>query len=167
VSPTDQGRHRALDALNFSLADVRDGLGPYLAIYLLTEQHWDEASIGVVMSIAAIAGIIAQTPAGALIDATTAKQALLIAAAAAVTLACLTLPWLHAFALVAASQAVAASAGAIVPPAIAAVTPASSGRMPWRDAPDATRRSTTPATPSPRCWRECWPTALVRSWCSG
>ena len=53
----------ALDAANFFLADVRDGLGPYLAIYLLTEQKWDEASIGVVMSVAAIAGIIAQTPA--------------------------------------------------------------------------------------------------------
>jgi hypothetical protein len=36
---------RPLDALNFFLADVRDGLGPYLAIYLLTVQHWDEASI--------------------------------------------------------------------------------------------------------------------------
>ena len=48
---------RALDALNFFLADVRDGLGPYLAIYLLTEQKWDEASIGVVMSVAALAGI--------------------------------------------------------------------------------------------------------------
>ena len=44
---------RALDAANFFLADVRDGLGPYLAIYLLTEQKWDEASIGLVMSIAA------------------------------------------------------------------------------------------------------------------
>ncbi len=39
---------RALDALNFFLADVRDGLGPYLAIYLLTEQKWDAASIGMV-----------------------------------------------------------------------------------------------------------------------
>ena len=29
---------RPLDALNFFLADVRDGLGPYLAIYLLTVQ---------------------------------------------------------------------------------------------------------------------------------
>jgi hypothetical protein len=36
---------RPLDALNFFLADVRDGLGPYLAIYLLTEQKWDQASI--------------------------------------------------------------------------------------------------------------------------
>ena len=44
---------RPLDALNFFLADVRDGLGPYLAIYLLTVQHWDEATIGIVLSVAA------------------------------------------------------------------------------------------------------------------
>src|SRR5216683_6373981 len=75
-----------LDWLNFFLADVRDGLGPYLAIYLLTVQKWDEASIGVVMSIAAAAGILAQTPAGALIDATRAKRAVVASAALAVTL---------------------------------------------------------------------------------
>ncbi len=51
-------------------ADVRDGLGPYLAIYLLTVQKWDAASIGVVMSIGGIAGILAQTPAGYFIDVT-------------------------------------------------------------------------------------------------
>jgi hypothetical protein len=71
---------RRLDALNFFLADVRDGLGPYLAIYLLTEQKWNESSIGLVMSIAALAGIVAQTPAGALIDRSTAKRGLMIAA---------------------------------------------------------------------------------------
>jgi MFS family permease len=113
---------RPLDALNFFLADVRDGLGPYLAIYLLTEQKWDQASIGVVMSVAAIAGIIAQTPAGALIDRSTAKRALMVAAAIAVTLACLALPFIHRFELVAATQALAACAGAVFPPAIAAVT---------------------------------------------
>src|SRR5438445_802883 len=42
---------RALDAANFFLADVRDGLGPYLAIYLLTEQKWDEARLVSVHSI--------------------------------------------------------------------------------------------------------------------
>ena len=61
---------RRLDALNFVLADVRDGLGPYLAIYLLTVHNWDQASIGVVMSIAGVARILAQTPAGALVDRT-------------------------------------------------------------------------------------------------
>ena len=74
---------RPLDALNFFLADVRDGLGPYLAIYLLTEQKWDEASIGIVMSIATSAGILAQTPAGALVDVIRAKRGLMMAAALA------------------------------------------------------------------------------------
>jgi hypothetical protein len=55
---------RALDAANFFLADVQGGLGPYLAIYLLTEQKWDEAQIGLVMSIAGVAGIVAQTQCG-------------------------------------------------------------------------------------------------------
>jgi len=50
VQPSKKTVARALDALNFFLADVRDGLGPYLAIYLLTEQKWGEASIGAVMS---------------------------------------------------------------------------------------------------------------------
>jgi MFS family permease len=113
---------RALDALNFFLADVRDGLGPYLAIYLLTEQKWDEASIGAVMSVAALAGIVAQTPAGALIDRSTAKRALMVGAAILVTLACLVLPLIDRFELVAATQALAAAAGAIFAPAIAAVT---------------------------------------------
>ena len=113
---------RALDALNFFLADVRDGLGPYLAIYLLTEQKWDQARIGVVMSVAALAGIVAQTPAGALIDSSRAKRGLMVAAAAAVTSACLALPLLHRFELVAATQALAACAGAIFAPAVAAIT---------------------------------------------
>jgi len=113
---------RPLDALNFFLADVRDGLGPYLAIYLLTEQKWDQASIGVVMSIAALAGIVAQTPAGALIDRSTAKRGLMIAAAIVVTLACLTLPFIARFEWVAATQAIAGTAGAIFAPAVAAVT---------------------------------------------
>jgi MFS family permease len=113
---------RPLDALNFFLADVRDGLGPYLAIYLLTERKWDQASIGIVMSVAALAGIAAQTPAGALIDRSTAKRALMITAAIVVTLACIALPLIARFELVAATQAFAAAAGAIFAPAVAAVT---------------------------------------------
>lgn len=113
---------RALDASNFFLADVRDGLGPYLAIYLLTIQHWDEASIGVVMSIASAAGILAQTPAGALIDAMKAKRAIVAASALLVTVASLTLPWLPSFIPVAISQATAHAAGVVFAPALAAIT---------------------------------------------
>ena len=119
---TVQQALRPLDALNFFLADVRDGLGPYLAIYLLTEQKWNEASIGVVMSVAGLAGIAAQTPAGALIDASNAKRGLVIAAAILVTTACLLLPLFPQFWLVAAAQAVAGASGAVFAPAISAMT---------------------------------------------
>jgi MFS family permease len=118
-----------LDALNFFLADVRGGLGPYLAVYLLAERDWDEASIGVVMSIATAAEILAQTPAGALVDAIRAKRALMALAALAVTAASLTLPWLSAFWTVATSQGIAHAAGTVFGPAIAAITLGTVGRQ--------------------------------------
>ena len=121
---SDQARlaGRALDAANFFLADVRDGLGPYLAVYLLTEQHWNEARIGLVMSISTIAGIVAQTPAGALVDATRAKRTVMAIAAVMVTVASLSLPLFPTFGPVAISQGIAQAAAVIFPPAIAAVS---------------------------------------------
>jgi MFS family permease len=114
--------NRALDASNFFLADVRDGLGPYLAVYLLTIQKWDEASIGLVMSVTTVAGILAQTPAGALVDSTKAKRTVMVGAAILVTAASLLLPWLSSFFSVAASQATAHAASAVFGPALTAVT---------------------------------------------
>ena len=115
-----------LDGLNFFLADVRDGLGPYLAIYLLAvrgpEHGWNEATIGLVITIAGVAGLLAQTPAGALIDRSRHKRAIVIAAALAVTLSCLALPFITSFHAVAATQSLAGIAGAIFPPALAAIT---------------------------------------------
>ena len=128
VTSDDQGKRvlaragLALDAANFFLADVRDALGPYLAVYLLTERQWDAASIGVVMSIATVAGILAQTPAGALVDATRAKRVVMVAAATLVTAASLLVPWLSSFWPVAVSQATAHAAGVLFGPALAAVT---------------------------------------------
>jgi len=121
-SKSRQRANRALDAANFFLADVRDGLGPYLAVYLLTEQKWDEASIGAVMSIAGFAGIVAQTPAGALVDTTRRKRLVMACAALIVTCASLILPLCPSFWPVAVSQGIAHAAGAIFPPAIAAVS---------------------------------------------
>lgn len=117
---------KGLDALNFFLADVRDGLGPYLAIYLIAtrgpDHGWNEATTGLVMTIAGIVGLIAQTPAGALIDKTRQKPAIIITASIAVTASCLVLPFIQNFYLVAGTQSIAAIAGAIFPPAMAAIT---------------------------------------------
>ena len=67
---------RPLDWLNFFLADVKDGLGPFLAIYLLSSRHWEPGEIGVVMMIAGVATVAARTPFGALIDWTRWKRAI-------------------------------------------------------------------------------------------
>src|SRR4051812_49107826 len=76
---------RALDALNVVLADVRDGLGPYLAIYLATK-HWDASRIGLAMATMGVASVIAQSPAGALVDRTRHKRSWMAAAAILVAL---------------------------------------------------------------------------------
>ncbi|MEK9211943.1 MFS transporter [Sphingomonas sp. 2378] len=126
--PSHARRERlpALDAMNLFLADVRDGLGPYLAIYLVSvrgpSHGWNEASAGVVMTIAGIAGLIANAPAGALIDRVYAKRAVLVAAAVAVTLASASLPFVEGFWAVAAGQSLAAVAASVFAPGIAAIS---------------------------------------------
>src|ERR1700730_11429373 len=99
-------RHEySLDALNFFLADVRQGLRPHLAIHLLTARLWAEDQIGFVMTIATVSGLIVQTPAGALTDVSHAKRAIVVAAALVVTGASILLPFLSSFVFVAGSQA--------------------------------------------------------------
>jgi MFS family permease len=112
----------ALDLLNFFLADVRDGLGPYLSIYLLLTHHWDQASIGFVMGVGGIAAIIAQTPVGAFVDRTTAKRALVIAGAVTVTAVALAMPLFRRFFAISILQALTGVAGSVFAPALAAIT---------------------------------------------
>jgi MFS family permease len=118
--PSKQSLH-ALDALNIVLADVRDGLGPYLAIYLATKQ-WDPAKIGLAMSAMGIASVIAQTPAGGLIDRTRRKRSWMVAAAAMIAVASIAMVRLPTFSVILGSQVALGVASAIFAPAIAAVS---------------------------------------------
>jgi MFS family permease len=111
----------ALVALNFFMADVRDGLGPYLAA-LLQQEGWGPDRIGLLMTAGGLIGMAATIPAGALVDATTMKRGLMVAASLVVTASCLALlvtdtPW-----IVVATQMVTPLAGAVIPPAIAGIT---------------------------------------------
>lgn len=118
----DRRNNLSLDSLNFFLADVRDGLGPYLAIYLLAVHHWEPASIGLVMTIAGVAALITQTPAGAWVDNSRRKRALIAIAALVVTGSCLLLPFVTSFTWVALTQTLSAMAASIFAPAICAIT---------------------------------------------
>jgi MFS family permease len=111
----------ALNALNFFMADVAGGLGPFLGVFLQA-QHWSPAEIGVVMTIGGIAGMAVTTPLGALVDRTRAKRAIVVAAAVAITLASIAILLRTGFVVVAGAQVVNGMAGAAVGPAIAAIT---------------------------------------------
>lgn len=117
---------KALDGLNFFLADVRDGLGPYLAIYLLAvkgpTQGWNEGTIGFVVTIAGLCGLFTLSPAGILIDKLPAKRLLLVVAALVVTAGCLLLPFVSSFLMVTLTQSVTAMAASIFAPVIAAIS---------------------------------------------
>lgn len=112
---------RALDALNIFLADVRDGLGPYLAIYLSTRQ-WEAGKIGMAMSAMGLATVAAQTPAGALLDATRHKRTAISAAALAVAVGAVMMALRPTLPFILSAQVLMGLAVAVFPPAIAAVT---------------------------------------------
>jgi MFS family permease len=115
-------RQRPLDWLNFFLADVKDGLGPFLAIYLLSSRHWNPGEIGVVMMIAGIATVAARAPFGALIDWTRWKRALIVIAAITVAVGAFAMSLFPNFWVVAAAQAVIGSADAVFPAAVGAIS---------------------------------------------
>lgn len=113
---------RSLDYLNLFLADVRDGVGPYLSVYLKASQHWNPAQIGIAMSASTIATVIAQTPAGALVDRLNQKRTLIVLAAALVTIGCIGIALVPTFGVVIGCQILIGLAAAVFPPAIAAIT---------------------------------------------
>ena len=79
MSPTTRTKQRSLRSLewlNFFLADVQTGLGPFLAAYLASS-GWSPGSVGYVLTFGGLVGVLMQTPAGAVIDAVHRKRTLL------------------------------------------------------------------------------------------
>jgi len=113
---------RALDLLAFFLADVKGGVGPFLAVYLQASRHWDSASIGMALAVTAAAGVIAETPAGALVDRLPQKRELVAMAALLIAVACLATVWFWNEPALMAAQALVGLVGAIFQPALAAIS---------------------------------------------
>ncbi len=111
----------ALNALNFFMADVQAGLGPFLGVFLQA-RHWSPAQIGIVMTIGGLSGMVVTAPLGAFVDGTVAKRSIVVATALIIAVASTaTLLWPN-FAVVTTAQIVTGIAGAAVGPAIAAIT---------------------------------------------
>ena len=112
---------RALDALNVFLADVRDGLGPYLAIDLAT-RRWEAGTIGIAMAAMGVATVAAQTPAGAWIDRTRHKRLAIVAAALAIAAGAIGMVSRPTLPVILTAQVAIGIAAAVFPPAIAAIS---------------------------------------------
>lgn len=115
--------HRAsLDWLNFLLADLRGGLGPYVNVFLLTEVGWDQAKIGALLTASGLIGIAFHGPIGALIDATRAKRGLIIGGAWLLALLGAGIATYPTIAVVFVADVSMALLGAVFAPTIAAIT---------------------------------------------
>lgn len=113
---------RGLDGLNFLMADVRDGLGPYLSVYLKGSLNWSAGDIGIAMASSSIAAALFQIPAGLLVDAMRAKRLLVAASGLAVALGCVLIALFPGLGAIIAAQVMIGAASAIIPPALAAIS---------------------------------------------
>ncbi|HEY1932235.1 MAG TPA: MFS transporter, partial [Acetobacteraceae bacterium] len=111
-----------LAAINFFLADVAGGLGPFLATWLAGAAHWSPERVGIVLTVIGLAGIAFAGPAGALVDALGCPRLLLALGTLIVAIGTLALLPARHLAPVLVSQIAVAAAAALIAPALTALT---------------------------------------------
>jgi MFS family permease len=112
---------KALDWLNFFLAALLVGFGPFVAVHL-AESGWAPASIGAILTISGLAGLTTQVPAGELIDVIGSKRALFGAAAAAAALALVIFGLRSDFPSISGAAIIQGAVGSVLGPSIAAIS---------------------------------------------
>ncbi len=112
---------RGLDGLNFFIANVQTGFGPFIAVYLTTEK-WTQVDIGLVLTISGLVGLLGQVPGGALVDAVAAKRVMASVAVGAIAASALALAAWPIFPLVLMAEILHGAAGCLLGPAIATIS---------------------------------------------
>ncbi len=112
----------SLDAVNFLLADVRGALGPYLNVFLVTEQRWSQTEVGLVTTIAGLLGLAVQAPIGAAIDETRAKRGAIVLALVVLGIGAAVIFAWPSFWPVVIANSLMAIVGDVFGPAVAALT---------------------------------------------
>ena len=112
---------RALQSLNFFMADMQAGIGPFLGVFL-QGRGWATGPIGTVMTVGGIAGMVMTAPAGAFIDHTTHKRWVVIITGTCTVAASFLILLSQSGLVVTASQVATAIAGAAIGPAVTGMT---------------------------------------------
>jgi len=108
-------------AVNFFMADMQSGIGPFLGVFLI-ERGWTSGLIGTALSIGNVAGMLITTPVGGFIDASHHKRVWVIVPGVAVVLASSVILLWQNFWAVAASQVATSIASAAIVPAVTGIT---------------------------------------------
>jgi MFS family permease len=108
-------------SLNFFMADMQAGIGPFLGVFLLAH-GWQSGLIGTVMTTGGVAGMLMTTPAGALVDATKRKKLYVIIPGICTVIASGIILLSQNFWLVTVSQVATGIAGAAIGPAVSGIT---------------------------------------------
>jgi len=112
---------RALDWLNFFVANVQTGFGPFIASYLAAHK-WTQGEIGLMLSVGTITAMASQLPAGALVDAMRNKKFAALSAIIAIILSALLLAASPTFVPVFAAEVLHGFASCMLVPAMAAIS---------------------------------------------
>src|SRR5215467_3214067 len=117
---SDQSR-RGLDWTNFFVGNVQVSFGAFLAFYLASA-GWSQVDVGIALTVGGITGVIAQLPGGALTDSLRWKRGWAAVGVAAISLSALILAIYPSFLTVIVAEVLFGLSGAIVGPAIAAIS---------------------------------------------
>jgi MFS family permease len=117
-----------LPAVNFFIADVGGGMGPFLPTWLAQVEHWSPTRISFILSAALVAGVALSTPAGILIDRVGRPRLMLLATCFAIMAGTLAMFGVRGFGPVLLAQLLVAAGGALAGPALTALTLATVGK---------------------------------------
>lgn len=119
---------RALDWLNFFVANVQTGFGPFIASYLASHK-WTQGEIGLALSVGTISAMVSQVPGGAAVDALRNKKAAAAWAIIAIILSAVLLASSPTVVPVMAAEVFHGFASCMLVPAMAALALALVGRQ--------------------------------------
>ncbi len=117
-----------LPAVNFFMADICGGLGPFLSTWLAQILRWGPDRVGYVLFAGLLTGMAISTPAGVLIDRMGRPRLMLAVMGLAIVGGTLALFLVVDFWPVLAAQVLVAAAGALGAPALTALTLATVGK---------------------------------------
>ncbi len=112
---------RGLDWLNFFLAGIMTGFGPFVALYL-AGQDWRQGEIGFILTAGALVGLLIQIPAGELLDAVQSKRALIALGVVMTACSALILALWPRLAPALAAETLLGVTGGVLGPAVVAIS---------------------------------------------